>query len=65
MVKLGDHGLSIALYSKENLSTLCHTAPEVFDGQREWKSDVWSLGIMLLELAEKKNPYDGVDHWRR
>ena len=65
MVKLGDYGLPIALYSKKNLSTLCHAAPEVFDGQREWKSDVWSLGITLLELAEKKNPYDGVDHWRR
>ena len=38
---------------------------EAFGEQRELKSDVWSLGIMLLELAEKKNPYDGVDHWRR
>ena len=37
---------------------------EAFGEQRELKSDVWSLGIMLLELAEKKNPYDGVDHWR-
>ena len=58
MVKLGDYGLPISLYSKENLSTLCHAAPEVFDGQRELKSDVWSLGITLLELAAGRNPYE-------
>ena len=56
MVKLGDYGLPISLYSKENGSTLCHAAPEVFDGRREWKSDVWSLGITLLELAEGRIP---------
>ena len=64
-MKLGDYGLLISLYSKENGSMLCHAAPEVFDGQRELKSDVWSLGITLIELEEKKNTYDGVDHWRR
>ena len=64
MVKLGDYGLPIALYSKENGSTLCHAAPEVFDGRRELKSDVWSLGITLIELAEGKNPCNGIDHWR-
>ena len=58
MVKLGDYGLPISLYSKENLSTLCHAAPEVFDGRRELKSDVWSLGITLVELAEGENPYE-------
>ena len=58
MVKLGDYGLPILLYSKENGSTLCHAAPEVFDEQRELKSDVWSLGITLLELAKGWNPFD-------
>ena len=53
MVKLGDYGLPISLYSKENGSTLCHAAPEVFDGQRELKSDVWSLGITLIELVKR------------
>ena len=32
-------------------------APEVYDGKSELKSDVWALGISLIELAEGKNPY--------
>ena len=32
-------------------------APEVYEGGAELKSDVWSLGISLIELAEGKNPY--------
>ena len=33
-------------------------APEVLEGEGEGdKSDVWSLGMTLLELAERKHPY--------
>ena len=36
-----------------------YMAPEVYEGRAELKSDVWSLGITLIELVEGKNPYDG------
>ena len=32
-------------------------APEGFRGEMELKSDVWSLGISLFELASGKKPY--------
>ena len=37
--------------------TSWYMAPEVLDEQTELKSDVWSLGISLIELAEGKNPF--------
>ena len=64
MIKLGDFGLAVQLeHSCSKRSTQCGTscymAPERYDEKTELKSDVWSLGISLIELAEGQNPYAG------
>ena len=50
-------------HSCSKRSTQCGTswymAPEVYDEATVLKSDVWSLGITLIELAEGQNPYAG------
>ena len=60
---MGDFGFAAQLnHSCSVRSTRCGTswymAPEVYEGKTELKSDVWSLGITLIELAEGKNPFD-------
>ena len=62
MIKLGDFGLAVQLeHSCSKRNTQCGTswymAPEVYDGKTELKSDVWALGISLIEMAEGRNPY--------
>ena len=64
MIKLGDFGLAVQLeHSCSKRSTQCGTswymAREVYYDGAELKSDVWSLGITLIELAEGQNPYTG------
>ena len=62
MIKLGDFGLAVQLeHSCSKRNTTCGTSlymgPEVYDGGAELKSDVWSLGISIIEMAESKNPF--------
>ena len=64
MIKLGDFGLAVQLeHSCSKRSAQCDTswyiAPEVYYEGADLKSDVWSLGITLIELAKGKNPFAG------
>ena len=57
-MKLGEYGvLPRTKRPNGNRATLWHMAPEGFRGEMELKSDVWSLGISLFELASEKKPY--------
>ena len=59
---MGDFGLAVQLehsFSERSIicGTLVYMAPEVFEERSCLKSDVWSLGVSIIELAEGRNPY--------
>ena len=39
---------------------LLYQAPEVFKDGAELKSDVWSLGMSMIEMVGGRNPYVGL-----
>ena len=41
----------------KTIQSVMYEAPEVFNRKRELKSDVWSLGITLIEMAKREDPY--------
>ena len=62
VIKLGDFGLAVQLdHSCSRRNTRCGTSwymgPEVYEEEACLKSDVWSLGISVIEMAENKNPF--------
>ena len=64
MIKLGDFGLAVQLeHSCSRRNTACGTslymAPEVYEGNTVLKSDVWALGMSVIEMAEGKHPFAG------
>ena len=64
MLKLGYYGLITQTEYYSIKETDCDGvrsfAPEVFEGEYEAKSDVWSFGIVLMEMMGIR-PYYGCD----
>ena len=65
MIKLGDFGLAVQLeHSCSKRNNVCGTsmymAPEVYEEEACLKSDVWALGLSVIEMAENKNPFAGM-----
>eukprot|EP00808_Paulinella_micropora_P019948 g44448.t1 len=57
-LKLGDFGLSLeGMHAKSMVGTPGHIAPEVFLEKYTSLADIWSLGILLLELVTKERPF--------
>merc|ERR1719453_515596 len=63
-VKLGDFGIARVLdatkdYAKTMVGTPYYLSPEIIeDRPYNYKSDVWSLGVVLYESVTLKHPFD-------
>jgi NIMA (never in mitosis gene a)-related kinase len=64
-VKLGDFGIARCLdntlqFCRTKIGTPFYLSPEICEGRNyNSKSDMWSLGCILYELATLKHPFDG------
>mmetsp|Transcript_10793 Transcript_10793/g.29331 ORF Transcript_10793/g.29331 Transcript_10793/m.29331 type:complete len:506 (-) Transcript_10793:112-1629(-) len=63
-IKLGDFGIARVLdatkdYAKTMVGTPYYLSPEIIeDRPYNFKSDVWSLGVVLYEMTTLKHPFD-------
>jgi len=63
-IRIIDFGLAKILSStrikdKEKIGTHTYMAPEVIIGIYSTKCDVWSCGILLINLLARFNPFKG------
>ena len=55
-MKLSDYGLEPKWFSTNINKSMMYEAPEVFNGKRDSKSDVCSLGVTLITMTKMDNP---------
>ena len=65
-IKLIDFGLTRLIKTdsketKEPVGTPYYIAPEMLIGDCDFKSDMWSAGVILFMLITGQPPYDGFD----
>ena len=65
LVKLGDFGIA-RVFSKTNqqaitmVGTPYYISPEIVENQPyNYKTDIWSIGVILYEMCALKPPFDG------
>ena len=65
IVKLGDFGIAKVLSQTDELvqtviGTPYYLSPEIVHGQSyDYKSDVWSIGVLLYEMCALQPPFNG------
>lgn len=61
IAKIGDYGLSSQLNHTQSVrryaGTRLYASPEAYHKKMGMPNDCWSLGIILIELAEGRHPY--------
>lgn len=64
-IALTDFGISsvaeMSLHQTNMNRTVLYSSPESMSGVIAKATDYWSLGMILLEMAAGKNPFDGID----
>jgi serine/threonine protein kinase/Flp pilus assembly protein TadD len=66
-LKITDFGLakldqaSAVTKAGTTLGTIAYMAPELLSGgQADWRSDIWSFGVVLYEILTGKRPFEGL-----
>ena len=65
IAKIGDYGLSSQLKHTQSVrgyaGTGLYASPEAYHEKMGMPNDCWSLGMILIELAEGRHPYHGMN----
>ena len=65
IIKLGDFGIARVLrntisVAKSMVGTPYYLSPEIIEGRPySFKSDIWSLGVLLYEMCALRPPFEG------
>ena len=60
-LKLIDFGLSTSHHSKnkQSVGSPYYMAPEIIDGSYTYKTDIWSVGVILFVMMTGRYPFEG------